>query len=349
MLTLITLILVLMLVFFKMKISKEFINPIEKLQSIHIKGLLSLLIMLGHIFAEKQITKSSIDILITSPGFLYVGMFFFYSGFGLVQGYKNNSNYLNNFLPKKFQKIYVPFVLMNIIYYFVLKIFLEFQKVSFIEFIKEILGFSLINGISWYIISILYFYFIFYLSFKYFYRIRYIIFFSFMLLYTLICIYLNKNASWWYISIIPIFIGIIYSEKEDSIGKILKKYYYLILIGAASLFNIFYFIRFNKIAYFLGIELNEKINILFGMLAVIFFVFLVLLVLMKIKIENIVTLKLGEISFEIYLYHGLFLKLFMSDKIFIKNECIYVILCVVCTLILSIFVKKITKKFGIFY
>lgn len=345
MLTFITLTLVIMIIFFKMKVSKEFMNPIEKIQSIHIKGLFSLLIMLGHIFVEKQITKSNIDILITSPGFLYVGMFFFYSGFGIAQGYKNNSSYLNNFLQKKIQKVYIPFVLMNIIYYFVLKIFLEFRKFSFIEFCKDILGFSLINGISWYIIAILYFYFIFYLSFKYFYRIRYILFLSFMFLYTLICIYLNKNASWWYISIIPIFIGIIYSEKEESIRKILKKYYYLILIGVVLLFNIFYFIRFNKIAYFLGIELNDKINILFGMLAVIFFVFLVLLVLMKIKIENIVTLKLGEISFEIYLYHGLFLKLFLSDKIFIKNEYIYIILCVVCTLILSLFIKKITKKY----
>ena len=76
--TLIILTLVLMIVFFKMKVSKEFINPLEKIESIHIKGLLSLLIMLGHIFATKNIIENNIGLLIISPGFLYVGMFFLF-------------------------------------------------------------------------------------------------------------------------------------------------------------------------------------------------------------------------------------------------------------------------------
>ena len=208
------------------------------------------------------------------------------------------------------------------------------------------LGLSLINGIAWYMIVIIYFYFAFYLSFKYFYKIRYIVILICMVLQILICIYINPNAIWWYISIIPFILGVIYSEYKKEIDFCIKKYYLLLLTLLFFLFNFCYFIRFNRVGMLFGIVLHNKEIIILGMLSVIWFVFLVLLILMKIKIENILTLKLGYTSLEIYLYHGLFLKIFMSEIVYIKNQITYIFLCVVSTLILSFLMKKLTNYFG---
>lgn len=346
MVSIITVFFILCLIFYKSKISKEFLNPTDIIQTKSIKGRLSILIMLGHIFATKNIMNNGIDLLIVSPGFLYVGMFFFYSGFGLVQGYINKKSYLHNFLYKIFSKIYVPFILMNTIYYIVLKLSIERKEFLIKEFIVDMLGLSLINGIAWYMIVIIYFYFAFYLSFKYFYKIRYIVILICMVLQILICIYINPNAIWWYISIIPFILGVIYSEYKKEIDFCIKKYYLLLLTLLFFLFNFCYFIRFNRVGMLFGIVLHNKEIIILGMLSVIWFVFLVLLILMKIKIENILTLKLGYTSLEIYLYHGLFLKIFMSEIVYIKNQITYIFLCVVSTLILSFLMKKLTNYFG---
>lgn len=134
MVSIITVFFILCLIFYKSKISKEFLNPTDIIQTKSIKGILSILIMLGHIFATKNIMNNGIDLLIVSPGFLYVGMFFFYSGFGLVQGYINKKSYLHNFLYKIFSKIYVPFILMNTIYYIVLKLSIERKEFLIKEF-----------------------------------------------------------------------------------------------------------------------------------------------------------------------------------------------------------------------
>lgn len=48
-------------------------------------------------------------------GFLFVGVFFFFSGYGLFKSYKNKPNYLNGFLRKRIPVVLVPLYVVNTI------------------------------------------------------------------------------------------------------------------------------------------------------------------------------------------------------------------------------------------
>lgn len=160
-----------------------------------------------------------------------------------------------------------------------------------------------------------------------------------MLLYYYICLKYNNSATWLRVSIFPIFLGMLYSEYKEKIDIILKNNYMTLVCSCLALFNFFYLVRFNRVKDLLKISMSD---FYFSEITVIFFCFLIILGLMKIKLQNKTTLKIGEISFEIYLYHGLFIKIFKALKI--ENTFIYVLLCVVSTLILSVIIKKLHSK-----
>lgn len=327
------------LIFYKCKFSKNFLNPMDMIQAKMIKGILSILIMLGHIFTNSNILITPFSLVIISVGFLCVGMFFFYSGFGLGISYKRKESYLDTFLIKKLKEIYIPFVLMNILYYIILELLVGKKDFSIKEIVITASGYNLINGISWYVVAIIYFYLLFFFCFKYFTKIRYLMFFLSMLLYYYICLKYNNSATWLRVSIFPIFLGMLYSEYKEKIDIILKNNYMTLVCSCLALFNFFYLVRFNRVKDLLKISMSD---FYFSEITVIFFCFLIILGLMKIKLQNKTTLKIGEISFEIYLYHGLFIKIFKALKI--ENTFIYVLLCVVSTLILSVIIKKLHSK-----
>ena len=76
--------------------------------------------------------------------------------------------------------------------------------------------------------------------------------------------------------------------------------------------------------------------------AVLLFVMIVLLLIMKLRFKNPVLSFLGKISLEIYLIHGLFLEMFRCPyKIYITNNLAYLAACVICAVLFAFLIHKV--------
>lgn len=320
---------------FKINYSKLYLDPLDKDKTQRVKGILSLVVMFGHLLSKCN-NDSTIELIFIGVGYLCVGIFFFYSGFSLNESYQKKINYLDNFISKKIKNIYFPFFLMNIVYLVCYISINKFkQRLSILEIIEYIIGLKMINSIAWYIYAILYFYLLFYISFKYFFKYKYIIFLFSIFIYVYLCIYINKDASWWYISVVPLYFGVIYSKFGNSITRLIKRFYTILLLSNISFFILCYFLRFTKIREILRLRLNENVLFALSIFSTIFICSSLILILTRLEITNKISLEFGKISLEIYLYHGLFMNLLRGEKIYISNNLLYVLICVFLTIICS--------------
>ena len=69
------------------------------------------------------------------------------------------------------------------------------------------------------------------------------------------------------------------------------------------------------------------INIISKTMSSVFFVVLVLLIVMKIELKNKLTSYLGKIFFEIYIIQWVGIRLWHSQKLYIKNDLIFMCFC----------------------
>ncbi|KKG67881.1 hypothetical protein DU43_06805 [Methanosarcina mazei] len=78
-----------------------------------VRGLLVLLIILHHF------TRGMDNIGLMLPfrpiGIYVVSFFFFLSGYGLMSSKLKNPNYFKNFISKRTSKVYIPFLIINIL------------------------------------------------------------------------------------------------------------------------------------------------------------------------------------------------------------------------------------------
>ena len=73
------------------------------------------------------------------------------------------------------------------------------------------------------------------------------------------------------------------------------------------------------------------------------FVVGVLLLSMKIKISNPILHFLGDLSLQIYLFHGLFI-LFIKEVITVQSDVLWCVLVMACTLVFAGFVHFIMTR-----
>jgi len=90
-------------------------DPLSLDTSKAVKGFAALYIVFGHI---AQALKGENDILyfFTETGVLFVGMFFFLSGYGLYTNLKTKENYLKGFLKKRLITVLVPFYVCILVF-----------------------------------------------------------------------------------------------------------------------------------------------------------------------------------------------------------------------------------------
>ena len=102
---------------FKMEFREEgkFFNPLNFQQTKNMKGILSILVFLTHLDGLKLKKTSYYFFSRLTYGYILVGFFFFYSGYGLMKQYLTKKNYLKGFLRKRLIKILIPFYLVNTI------------------------------------------------------------------------------------------------------------------------------------------------------------------------------------------------------------------------------------------
>ena len=296
-------------------------------QSNALRGVAALMIILHHMVQSitryGDIKKGPVTEW-NSFGILFTSIFFFFSGFGLYKSYKTKENYLEGFLTKRLPKIVLPFLVTNIIY--IVTLYSEDRISEVRHMFTSILGFTLINTNAWFIVVLIILYVAFYFCFiksktesGAFAKLL-----IFTIILILICLLLghdNSNVNghwfmgeWWYNTTLIFMMGMYFARFETKIKAFMKKRYMILLPLSIAIFVGWYILEeyvINTFGYYQEWKYHpgypEKLlSLVTQIILCILFMFVLLLVNMKIEFKNKVLKFLGGICFEVYLIHDVF-------------------------------------------
>lgn len=276
-------------------------------------------------------------------GFLMVGGFFLISGYGLMHGVMNRQNYLHSFFRNRIVAILIPYYIINIFYIYANYV----SKALTTKYvILSLFGFNL-----WYVMAITILYIGFYLCFRFMDKkygvwcISIFVYLYIQVMYILFA-YMDKPAFgyWWYNSVISFAIGIWYCYAKEKIDRFLKKHYKPalgVLVAVIIPTYLFTCLHFNDYVPFL---LTAEI------LCATAFAITVIMLSMKVKIGNPILNLCGDLSFELYLSHAIFIFALRSDitllgiTLNVNNNFLYLALIILCSMIFSYIVHYISGK-----
>lgn len=292
-------------------------------------------VMMHHL---SQVLKDYPDSFLSSrliiAGRLAVGLFFFISGYGLVKQFKKKGNtYLETFIKKKIMTILMPFILAMIIYLIYRNVIGEFSLNN--ALISLINGSPIVSN-GWFVIMIIYLYISFFVS-AMLARKNDFVLIVLLIFSVIISIVLAKNLNygeWWTNAVFCFPLGAIWSVNEKQITEILFRQYRKSAFVIAILFSGFFYL--DEVYY----------TPLIRSLSVLFFVSLVMLLSYKITFKNRIYHFIKIVSFELYLYQGLFIHLFRSDTFSVDNRLLYVFLVILATTVLAFIMQRIAKIIG---
>jgi len=300
----------------------------DKNKSVSLRGVAALCVMLGHI---TSLYPWYIQRLF--PGELCVGLFFFFSGYGLYKSYsERGQSYLTGFWWKKFRTIYLPFLYAET--FMTLSVLIVNSNISFTELVLGATGIHLYNSALWYIIELLIINFLFWCFAKFFklsqraelVRVWILAYICFLTLGVLTGI-----GTWWYISSSGFLLGALACNKEHIIKKIISNNW--------SFHVCFLFI----IIYLLSLYLSKCGESVFNlptnyiltaitMILVPLFIYTCAVLFQHVKKVGGVFHYLGIMSLEIYLWH---IPVFYLVKIITSDRLMIILLTVFITIIIS--------------
>ena len=210
--------------------------------------------------------------IFVNAGFLFVAIFFFCSGFGLIKSLETKPDYLNGFIKKRVLKTLVIPYYVSILIYGILR-FASGERFAPVQWITNLLGITMMNPYAWYPIIATILYLAFYLFFKHIKnrKLCYVLMALVILLLGMIfCVnghfpwfagpknwWLNEasdlhnkwwtnqqvwwlSGEWWVNSCPALFIGMLFAQFETKIRDWFKKCYWgklvLVLLVTAGTF-----------------------------------------------------------------------------------------------------------------
>ena len=301
-----------------------------------LKGLLALLIIFHHI--SQKITTGENFSNFEYMGRYIVALFFFLSGYGLYFQYSNNATYMENFLKKRLVRIFIPFFIFIVIYVIYRATLGEVVNVDFfLSFWKDHSN-IIYNG--WFINSIIVLYVIFYVSFMNKdskiseYKLVFL-----TLVYIFWKVY-QDHGDWEYVSIMAFLLGVFWTKNRVSIDKLLEKNYFIFLVSFSILMYVFHY--YEVIMKIIGITNKYVYYGIVGNICTMVFVVYFLLLTNKLNFSNKYLGFLGNISFEIYMIHGLVMhylgKFFVSSGV---NDVLYTIVVLFVSIVSAYYIKKL--------
>lgn len=301
-----------------------------------LKGLLAILIIFHHV--SQRITTGENFSNFTYMGWYIVALFFFLSGYGLYFQYSNNVNYMENFLRKRLTRIFIPFYVFIVIYVVYRATLGAVINVDFFLSFWENHGNIIYNG--WFINSILVLYVIFYVSFK---RKDSKASVSVLIALTLVYIFwkaYRNHGAWEYVSIMSFLLGMFWMKKRNVIDKFIERNYFICLFSLSILMYIFQ--HYDVVMKKIDITNKYVYYGIIGNLCTMVFVVYFLLLTNKLNFSNKYLDFLGDISFEIYMIHGLVIhylgKFFVSSPV---NDVTYTIIVLLVSVVFAYCIKKL--------
>ncbi len=299
-----------------------------------IKGAACLGIILHHLVQRVTIYGRYYKGPVTAfnyAGILFTGLFFFFSGYGLIKSLETKPDYLKGFLKRRLPAVLLPFWLVNLIEV-LLEIFVYGVHKSPAALLKGLSGLTLLDGNGWFIIEIVVLYLAFYVIFRV-VRGRDAALFL-LCLFTVGMIVFSffrghdptgNNALWfrgeWWFNSTGVFIfGLLYARFQKEADVFLNRRYPLALGAAAVLFvavfggSVYIVERFG---YYQSLvtwhaKREQLITLLAQTAACLLFALVVLLLNMRITLRSRALRYVGGISLELFLVHGYILRRFFG-------------------------------------
>lgn len=306
-----------------------------------LQGISAICIVFHHISQQQTFQSVNALSVFKEIGFLFVGIFFFCSGFGLIKSLQSKPNYLKTFLRRRV----LPMVLA---YYVMIFFYLIFSLLSGVKLEKQvwifsILGLTFFNTQCWYVIVITILYLVFYFAFTYVKKekLKYAIILLAILTLAVFGIFfghftwwvdekgwwLNPESfyqckwwmrpmalwfqgEWWVNSMITFFVGMIVARFQTPLTSWAKKNYFLklillfILTGALMYAGFFVTREISYWSEFAGVSMHFTHKFLcLGVqwLEIIAFVLLIIMIMMKFNSVNLVSKFYGTLTLEVYL------------------------------------------------
>lgn len=343
-----------------------------------IQGFAAIVIIFHHI-SQRVSQDGSIQTPINffvNIGAYCVAIFFFCSGYGLIKSKDKKEGYMKSFLWKRLVVLLLPFFVINGFYVLVAQIFMKANFSPFTIF-SYVVGLKLVTGDGWYVITSLIMYIAFFLFFRFinkkFEWIAFVGMFLMVPLYVVLCLSKGHGdgsnlfqGEWFYNTVLLMPIGMVWARLENKLVPLIKKVYWILLpvFGALTFFTYKWSMEvlsnpgyWSEYMHPGDPRYGDKL-LCYGAqsLAFICFILFLVLLLMKVRINNKVLAFLGGLTLEIYLSQRFFISNILpmynnKDGIFIG---IFAIVCssvvlaylfhVLCGLVINPIKKLGSKK-----
>lgn len=292
------------------------------------KGIAAILIVLHHL--SQRVKVSGPFVILGYIGFILVAVFFFISGYGLSYGAQYKHDYFKGFFRKRLFPVLVPYWIVNTIY--IVFDLIKGTVFTPMEYVLSFVGVGTITG-TWFVTSILIMYIIFWIAFIS--KKSYSILGLCLIGYCIICFNLNLHSSYT-ASIAAFALGVLWNKIDRRTISWIRERYYLKLLIILGTFGMMFFGRlvlsakgFNNVI--LQMILRNFISVLF--------IFVLVAVTQTVQFTGKTLEWLGNISYELYLVHGMLLSMLSG-----LNPNVYMVAVLGGGLLLSTLLWKIDKR-----
>ncbi len=302
------------------------------------RGLFAVVVLFHHLAQRTHsglLFRSFYDV-----GYLAVALFFFYSGYGLQKSYMAKKEaYRSHFLIKRLPPVLLPYAAVTFLFWLMNRA--AGYRPTVLYILSTILQGEPMVLFSWYIVSILLFYVVFWLLMmicRNHYRRMIAGGCIWYVLYVICCMRADFGC-WWYNASPLLIVGMAWAVYEKQILKLISICYSKMTVAVWILFIPLYMLAFSL----KDSEAYENRLFLLHIAAAVLFVIGINLFSLKIRIGNPVLRFLGHISLEIYLVQGLLIEGLRNGTVFIESETLWAALVVGGSVILAFLLHALLR------
>lgn len=299
-----------------------------------IKGIFLCMVFFSHIWTYADFVHPYLDapyqLVRRVTGQCIVAVFLFYSGYGIMESIKKKGkNYVRKIPVHRFLKVLLLFD-SALAFYFGYR-YLTGSQFGVKKIILTLVGWDSIGNSNWYIFCVLWLYIFTFITFTVFglnHRKAVFGIFVLSLLYMAIVCALGKEY-WWYDTILCYFWGMLFSlyrgKAEHFINENFWSWLFFVLVFATGFISLHFYKNFSWVVY---------------QLWVFCFLAFVITFTMRYMIDSRFLRGGGANLFELYILQRLPMMILqprlLSDKPTALTKYIYVISCIIITVLLSV-------------
>ncbi|MBR0350012.1 MAG: acyltransferase family protein [Clostridia bacterium] len=293
-----------------------------------VKGVFVFLIFMSH-FLQYYTPVDAFDMQYKAIrvfiGQLVVVMFFFYSGYGILESVKRKgTDYIKGFPVNRILKTLLHLDLALVLY--IIRNLIMNVKMKPMQIILSLFGWDTVGNSNWFMFAVLILYVAIYLSFMLFRKHKFLAILASTVLTGVYVIAMHEfsgKEEYWYNTVMCLPLGMYYSFFKEKIHSIVMKNDIIYHIALVAVFVAFMFAHENKRPF-----------VIYTMWTLLFTV-LVVLVTMKVKIGNKALYWLGNHVFSVYILQRFPMAIFKRIDVIDSNRYLFFILSFVATVIMA--------------